>query len=73
MAVAMKATLALLALSTIPVADPQPVHPNTFFCQIVNSYVDQYGEKAAEQWAREHKWSEIRIAEAKKCRPAKTS
>ncbi len=62
-----------LALSAIPIADPVPVHPNSMFCEIVNGYIRLYGEVAAEKWARDHKWSASRIAEARECRKVKSS
>ena len=56
------------ALSVTPITDQVPIHPKTLFCEIILSYVGLYGEAAAEKWAREHKWSSARIAEAKRCR-----
>lgn len=54
----------LLALLTDAQA---PIKPNTIFCDVVRFYVSRYGEEAAEQWAKRHKWSKARIAEARAC------
>jgi len=65
--------LMLLALSATPGAGENPVRLNSMFCEIVNGYVDIYGEKAAATWAKSHKWSAARIAEAKGCRGVRSS
>ncbi len=50
-------------------ADPAThVRPNGMFCEIVRFYIAQYGEAAALEWAKKHKWSKARIAEATACR-----
>ena len=69
----MKTGILLLALSATPIADSAPIRPNTMFCEIILGYVSLYGEVAAEKWAREHKWSQARIAEARKCKWRKVS
>lgn len=63
----MNVALIWLALSATPVTEQGPVRPNSFFCDIINGYIAEFGEAAAEKWAREHKWSEKKIAEAKRC------
>lgn len=62
-----------IALSATPIMDPAPVNPSSMFCEIITGYIDLYGEVAAEKWARDHKWSANRIAEARKCRKVKSS
>lgn len=57
----------VLFLLTALVGDGAVVNPNTFACEIVRAYVATYGEAAALRWARRHRWSKERIAEARKC------
>lgn len=45
-----------------------PVNPNGLFCDVVKAYVRVYGEEAAIKWAKRHKWTDARIAEARECR-----
>jgi len=58
----------ILLLLTLFADANAPVHTNGIFCEVVRFYVSQYGEDAAEQWAKKHKWSKAKIAEARACR-----
>lgn len=60
--------LVLLALSATPGPADSPVRGDLMLCEIVNRYVNIYGEKAAMDWAKSQKWSRAQIADARKCR-----
>jgi hypothetical protein len=70
----MKAKIICMALVLCTPAHAEETTPNhrhallsRLECPAVREAVKLYGEVAAEQWARSHGVSEIRIEEAKRC------
>lgn len=58
----------MLALNGLAADDTKPKSPDAMACDLVNSYIRDYGEKVALEWAKAHGWSAERIEEARKCR-----
>lgn len=52
--------LLIFTASDVPVSE-------TVVCDAVRYYVQKFGIKAAEEWAKNHKWSAAALAGAKKC------
>lgn len=56
-----------ILLLTLFADSSAPISGRGFTCDVIRSYVAIHGEKAAEKWAKQRRWTKERIAEARRC------